>query len=287
MTVNLERRTQCIRFEAKDGTILRFVLRYPMALKMSNGEVYESGDIATKTDVSATVEGGATVIDIGSVYSVDAITREQIDSAKWDGAYVYSFFTDWANPVEDEEEDRVYIMGKTREEDERYTIELLSLMDLLNQTTGRLITAGCLWVFADSHVNGEIIATDKSRCKIDPATHDHAGTVTSVTSSMVFRDSAFNGVYAADWFGNGEITFTTGLNAGLSYTFVKTYLANGTITLSYPFYYTPQIGDEFIIRTGCRKRFTEDCITKHANGKRFGAFPHVPQQSTVAKFGSQ
>jgi uncharacterized phage protein (TIGR02218 family) len=232
MTVNLERRTQCIRFEAKDGTILRFVLRYPMALTMSNSEVYESGDIATKTDVSATVEGGATVIDIGSVYSVDAITREQIDSAKWDDAFVYSFFTDWANPVEDEEEDRVYIMGKVREEDDRYTVELLSLIDLLNKTTGRLITPGCQWTFADSHVNGELIATDKSRCKIDSAAHDHAGTVTSVTNNMQFRASAFNGVYVDDWFGNGEIMFTTGLNAGLAYSFIKIYQTNGTFTLN-------------------------------------------------------
>jgi len=287
MTVNIERRTQCIRFEAVDGTILRFVLRYPGALVMSNNEVYESGELAMKTDISASVEGGATVIDVGSVYSADAITRQQVDSRKWDGAFVYSFFTDWAAPVEDEEPERVYQIGRVREEDERYTLELLSLMDLLNQTSGRLITPGCLWTFGDSHLNGEIIASDKSRCKKDATLTDIDSAVSHAISNMQFRAATLNATYANDWFGNGELMFTTGLNAGLSYAFVKTYLTDGTITLSTPFYFTPQVGDEFTIRVGCRKRFTEDCITKHANGKHFGAFPHVPQQSTASKFGAQ
>lgn len=287
MTVNLERRTQCIRFEAVDGTILRFVLRYPSALTMSNAAVYENGDLAMKTDISATVEGGATVIDVGSVYSDDAITRAQVESGKWDGARIYSFFTDWASPIEDEEPDRVYQIGRVREEDDRYTVELLSLLDLLNQTTGRLITPGCLWVFADSHLDGAIIASDKSRCKLVGATYTTTSTISSVTSDSQFIASGLNGTYAADWFGNGEIRFTTGNNAGISYNFVKTYLANGTITLATPLYFMPQVGDQFSIRAGCRKRFVEDCKTKFSNSKHFGGFPHVPQKSDVTKFGAQ
>lgn len=287
MTVNIERRTQCVRFEAKDGTVLRFVLRYPGSLVMANGSVYENGELATKTDVSATVDGGPTIIDIGGVYNVDAITREQIESRKWDGCFVYSFFTDWANPVEDEEPDRVYQIGKVREEDNRYTIELLSLLDLLNQSTGRLVTPGCLWTFSDSHTNGQIIASDKSRCKKDPALFDVDSIITHVTSNLVFRASALNSIYANDWFGNGELIFTSGQNVGLSYSFVKTYVADGTITLAIPLYFSPQVGDEFVIRAGCRKRFAEDCVAKFANGKRFGGFPHVPQKSSVAKFGAQ
>lgn len=287
MSVAVERRTQCVRFEALDGTVLRFVLRYPVDLVMSNGEVYSAFDIAVKTDTSATVEGGPTVIDIGSVYDIDAITREQIDSCKWDGARIYSFYTDWAAPVEDEEEDRIYQIGKVREEDDRFTVELSSLVDLLNQSVGRLITPGCTYTFCDSHIDGQIIASDKSRCKKNPTAFDVTGTITSVTDNMQFSASALNGLHPDDWFGNGEFIFTTGSNSGLGYALVKAYNTNGTITLSSPVYFTPQVGDQFKIRAGCRKRFAEDCVAKYANGKNSGAFPHVPQKSTVSKFGAQ
>ena len=287
MTVNIDRRTQCVRFEALDGTVLRFVLRYPADLVMSNGSVYMQFDIAVKSDTNATVDGAPTVIDIGSVYDIDAITREEIDSCKWDGARIYSFYTDWANPIEDDEPDRVFQIGKVREEDERFTVELSSLLDLLNQTVGRLITPGCLNVFCDSHVDGQAIPSEKSRCKKVGSDFDVTGVITSVSSNMQFRAAALDGVHANDWFGNGELIFTLGNNAGLGYSLVKAYNTNGTITLSTPAYFTPQIGDQFKIRAGCRKRFAEDCVAKFANGKHFGGFPHVPQKSTVSKFGDQ
>src|SRR5690554_6992824 len=114
-----ERRTQCVRIEARDGTVVRVAIGYPTDLMMSNGEVYQGGLYSTATAISATTDGGPTVIDVGSIYDNDGLTKDEVASGKWDGAWVYSFFTDWANPIEDEEEDRVYQFGKIREEGER------------------------------------------------------------------------------------------------------------------------------------------------------------------------
>lgn len=287
MTATLERRTACLRLVARDGTTVRTALQYPHNLVMSNGELYRSADSLGATGVSANTEGSPTVIDVGSVYSADAVTRDEVHSGKWDGARVYLFYTDWAAPVEDEEPDRVYHVGKVREEDDRYTVELMSLLDLLNQTTGRVVTPGCGWVFTDSHLDGEVIATDRSRCGIDPVSMTESSEITSVTSATEFRASGLDGLFDADWFGAGELRFTSGDNAGLSYRYVSEYVADGTITLRSPFYYQPQVGDQFDIRAGCRKRFQEDCVGKFANGVNYGGFPHVPQRSTVQKFGGQ
>lgn len=283
-----ERRTHCVRIETNDGAIIRTVVSYPLDLIMSNGEVYKGGNYTTNTAVSSTLSGGPTVLDLGSVYSVDSITRDQIQSGVWDGAKIYSFFTDWAAPVEDEEEDRVYTFGKVREEDERYVVEMLSLSDMLGQTTGRVITPGCPYVLGDAHVDGTMIATDKSRCKVSPMfLANIPSRVVSIISQMRFVGFGLPGAYPDDYFGFGEIIFTSGANAGLSYKFVKSYLADGTITLAQPFYYPIEIDDLFTVRPGCRKRFNEDCITKYLNGVHFGGFPHVPQRSTVQKFGDQ
>lgn len=288
MVATPERRTQCIRIEPKNGEPIRIVLAYPVDLIMSSGAVYQGGIYSQPTGTSSTLSGGATVIDFGSVYDTDTITRDQIQSGYWDGARVYSFFTDWAYPVEDEEEDRVYTFGKVREEDERYTVEMMSLSDLLNQTTGRTITPGCPYVLGDAHVDGAIIASDRSRCQVSPLlVANTPSRVISLVSQMQLVGFGLPGTFPDDYFGFGEIIFTSGANAGLPYKFVKSYLADGTITLAQPFYYPIEVDDLFLIRPGCRKRFQEDCISKFANGKHFGGFPDVPQKSTVTKFGDQ
>lgn len=283
-----ERRTQCIRIVPVVGEVLRIAIAYSDDLIMDGGVVYTGGLYATNTAINSTLSGGPTVIDFGSVYDTDAITRDQIQSGYWDGAKIYSFFTDWAAPVEDEEPDRVYTFGKVREEDERYTVEMLSLTDLLGQSTGRTITPGCTYTLGDAHVDGTIIATDRSRCKVSPLlVVNLPSSVTEVISQMQFVGFGLPGSFPDDYFGFGEIIFTSGDNAGLSYRFVKSYTSDGVITLAQPFYYPIQVGDLFNVRPGCRKRKNEDCIAKYANGKHFGGFSDVPQKSTVQKFGDQ
>ncbi len=288
MVATPERRTHCVRIEPKNGDPIRIAIAYPIDLKMSNDTVYRGGIYSQPTGINSTLSGGATVIDFGSVYDADTITRDQIQSGYWDDARIYSFFTDWADPVEDEEEDRVYSFGKFREEDERYTVEMMSLLDLLNQTSGRTITPGCTFVLGDAHVDGTVIASDRSRCQVSPLVLANVPSrVISLVSQMQFIGFGLLGSYPADYFGFGEIIFTSGANEGQSYKFVKSYAADGTITLAQPFYYPIEVDDLFTIRPGCRKRFQEDCIAKFANGVHFGGFPHVPQKSTVMKFGGQ
>lgn len=287
MVATPERRTHCIRIEPVNGDPVRIAIAYPVDLKMSNGEVYKGGIYAQPSDINSTLSGGATVLDIGSVYDIDTITRDQIQRGYWDGARIYSFFTDWASPMEDEEEDRVYTFGKVREQGERYTVEMLSQLDLLNKEDGVIHEPRCRWTFADQHVDGTIIATDRSKCKISGAASIFSMTVVSMTSQMRFVGEPPSGTFPDDFFGFGEIIFTSGLNAGSSFKFVKSYSSDGTIVLAQPFYYAINIGDEFDIMVGCRKRFTEDCIGKHNNGIRFGGYPDVPQRSSVTKFGNQ
>lgn len=282
-----ERRVHCIRIAPVNGEPIRIALAYSDDLIMSNGAVYQGGIYAQPTDTGATLSGGPTVIDFGSVYSVDTITRDQIQSGYWDGARVYSFYTDWAFPVEDEEEANKFEFGRVREEDERFVTELMGLLDKANKSIGGIHTSLCSYVYSDSHINGDLIASDKSRCKINPVDVTYFGSVSAVADNYQFTCSDFNGIFSDDHFGNGEIIFTTGQNITAGFRFVKTYSAAGVITVNAPFYYPVLVGDEFKILVGCRKRFNEDCVAKHGNGKRYGGFPHIPTTSNVSKFGSQ
>ena len=153
------------------------------------------------------------VLDLTGVASVTGIGLDQIASGVFDGARVYTFATTWNAPVVDEEEIGVALLGKTKLEDNRYTIEMMMLIDALNQSVGQTYTANCQKTFGGQGFAG---------CKVDLAPITVTGTLTSVTSNSVFRDSART--EAPDYFGEGTIAFTTGQNAGLKPMEIKAYV---------------------------------------------------------------
>lgn len=284
MTATPERRSKCIRFEAEDGTVIRLSITSTVDLTMSNGEKYLAGGFPADTGIVNSVSGGATSFDLGLIDSLDDMSRSDVDSGRWDNAKVFLFATDWAYPVEDEEEIGAYTLGVVTNASGMVTIQMMGLMDKLNQASSRSHTASCLWTFADTHLDTGLIASDKSRCKIDPAPYTFTGSLTSVDDSGKFTDSGR--LEADDYFGNGEIIFTTGENSTLGRQNIKSFSA-GTFELAAPFYFMPKVGDQYTVIAGCRKRGPEDCTARFGNRKRFGGFSYVPTRSQVSRFGSQ
>ena len=212
------------------------------------------------------------VMDLEGIAGIAGIDRDKIVSGVFDGARVYAFATTWTNPTVDEEPLGVAIMGKTTTRDDRYTTELMMLVDALNQTVGDTYTPSCGKTFGGQEYAGCGVA-------LGPITV--TGTITAVTSTSVFTDSAR--AEAADYFGEGTIAFTTGANAGLKPLEIKEYSA-GTITLHDAFHYPIVVGDAYTLIPGCRKR-QADCRDKWSNIVNFGGFSFVPTQSTYSQVG--
>lgn len=99
------------------------------------------------------------------------------------------------------------------------------------------------------------------------------GTLSHVTDKQICRDASRD--EPADWFGEGELEWLTGNNAGITAK-VKTYAADGTITLALPMLSTVQVGDTYRLVAGCRKRRTEDCRDKFDNILNMDAEPDAP-----------
>lgn len=221
------------------------------------------------------------VLDLTGVASVTGIGIDQIASGVFDGARVYTFATTWNAPVVDEEEIGVALLGKTKLEDDRYTIEMMMLIDALNQSVGDTYTANCQKTFGGQGFAG---------CKMDLAPITVTGTLTNVTSNSVFRDSART--EADDYFGEGTIAFTTGDNAGLKPMEIKSYAADGTIETHEAFHYPVAIGDAYTLVPGCRHRL-EDCrdkwepilLTGKGNVDNFGGFSFIATTSTYTQIG--
>ena len=72
----------------------------------------------------------------------------------------------------------------------------------------------------------------------------------------------------------GTITFTSGGNAGVTAT-IKSVVAGTSLTLAYPLYAAPSVGDTFTAYQGCDHRLTT-CQTQFANQANFRGFPFIP-----------
>ncbi len=214
------------------------------------------------------------VMDLDGIANIAGIGYDQIASGVFDNARVYAFATTWTSPVVDEEPLGVAILGKTTIKDNRYTIEMMMLVDALNQSVGQTYQPSCQKKFGGQEYAG---------CKIALAPITVTGTITTVTSNFIFRDSART--EAADYFASGTIAFTSGSNAGLKPLEIKSYLLNGTIETYEAFHYPVAIGDAYTMIPGCRKRL-EDCRDKWSNVVNFGGFSYVPTQSTYSTVGN-
>jgi len=231
-----------------------------------------------KSDAGYEFTGNATessmtpgTFDLEGIISIAGLSRAAIASGALDNAKMFIFATQWNEPIIDQEPISKSILGRTTLKDDRYSIEAMSLIDALNQPIGKTYGATCPKKFGGTEYAGCMKVVAPS-----------AGTVTSVTDRYIFTASALAG--AANYFGAGSVVWTTGNNVGLKSQEVKSFGLGGVVELYEAFFYPVQIGDQFSISPGCRKR-EEDCRDKWANILNFGGFTRIPTGNTYTQRG--
>lgn len=273
-------RTLCLRVAPLSGATVRLT-DHVRDLTMSGGQTYLSTAGYEFTGYSSTAGFSPGSLDLQGIAGVAGISRAQIASGLFDGATVSAFATSWGSPVEDEEPIVRGIFGKARLEDDRYVIDGLSLIDALSTARNDQFTAQCPKVFLSQGFAG---------CLVPVAPNTVTGSLTSVSSGSLFTDSARS--EGSDTFAAGTIRFTSGANAGLKALEILSFASGGVIATFEPFYYLPQIGDNYTMVRGCRKR-RQDCEAREGgsgtfnNIVNFGGFPWVPTSSVYGQWGQK
>ncbi|PCI54168.1 MAG: hypothetical protein COB36_10780 [Alphaproteobacteria bacterium] len=281
----------CARIVAVTGEEFHFAW-YPHNVKMSNGQFYLSDPFFQPTDLASTSDLSPSVFDSQGFFDAAGITRDQLLSGLLDNSKGYYFKSSWTNPIEDEEPLKKTILGAGQIDDEVYTLEHMNLKDAMSQTVGSTVVSKCTWTLFDETLDGDIIATDRSRCTGPRAATDGplladyevTGTVTHVTSNGVWRDSGRS--EAEGYFNFGSVKWLTGLNAGLRSTEIKSSLADGTITTHLAAYYTVQVGDTYKASPGCDHLRDGDCFTKFNNNINCNHMADVITKSEYTKHGT-
>jgi uncharacterized phage protein (TIGR02218 family) len=195
-----------------------------------------------------------TTLDDGSVF-----TKADVLSGVWRNAdFVISRYN-WKNPTDGVEVRMAGTVGEVNMHRGYITAELRGLQQYLQQPIGSVSSKTCRARLGDA------------LCAKDLTAFTHAGTVTSAASNQVFTASAM--AQAADYFAEGILTWTGGVNSGLIVK-VKGF-ASGVFTLMLPMLQTITAGDTFSVVAGCQKRLT-DCATKFDNVLNFQGEPHLP-----------
>lgn len=216
-------------------------------------------------DSSAAVDNlELTALDDGTVF-----TRPDVFGGLWRNAAFVIYRYNYANIADGVETLMAGTLGEVRYMRNSLTVELRGLQQYLQQPIGSLSSATCRARLGDS------------LCTVALGPYTVTGVaVTSVTSNQVFTASSL--AQAADYFGEGKLTWTSGLNVGLQQK-VKTHASGGVLTLSLAMFQTVAVGDQFTIIAGCRKRLAEDCYTKFNNVVNFQGEPHLPGIDALVK----
>ncbi len=267
-------RVLCLRIVPVTG-ITVYMTDHPRDLVMS-GHTYISTSGYQFTGYDSRADFSPASIDIEGILGSVGISRAAVASGVFDGARCYVFATTWASPVEDQEPIVSGIFGKTSILDDRFQIGGVSLIDALNQSVGQIYSASCPKTFCGQEYGG---------CMASLAANTVTGTVYWIVDAYTVQLADRS--EPDDTFGGGTIRFTTGPMAGLKAMEIKTHDADMKYFTTFePFYYLPEIGDEYEMVRGCRKRLS-DCQNRvgGSNVVNFGGFPWVPTSSTYAKVG--
>lgn len=232
-----------------------------------NGVIYYAATGYTPTAVASNSNLAVDNLEVMGSLDDSQITDADINSGLWDYADIQIFQINYLDTTLGFLHLRSGKLGEIKISKRLFSAELRGMAQQLQQTIGLIYSAACRANLGDV------------KCGINLPSITVTGTVTSLTNSQTFTDSTR--VEAADHYGAGLLTFTSGGNIGLSME-VKSFNA-GTFTLQLPFPYLVQIGDAYSVYPGCRKRFDEDCKTKHNNVVNFRGEPHVPGVDKLIK----
>lgn len=151
-------------------------------------------------------------------------------------------------------------------DDNSATIEFRSLAQRLSTGIGRSYTHECDADFADA------------RCGLTIGSFTDSGTLTAVTNNQVFNDTGRS--EADNYYNYGLLTWTSGLNNGLSMEVKDFNSGTKLFTLVNPMPFTVQVGDTYDVVQGCDKRFAT-CRDTFSNQINFRGFYEIPGMDQI------
>ena len=253
----------CWKVTRADGEVFGFTsVDIPLTI---DGVTYEAATGFTPSALEGQLDLAVPNLEVQGLLNSASITEADLLAGVWDGAEVEIFQVNFADLSQGAMTLQVGTIGQITSGTTAFRAEGRGLVQALQQPVGEVYSAACSANLGDS------------RCGVNLAPLTVTGTVTAVTSARAFTDSGR--AEAADYFGAGVLEWLTGANAGQRIE-VATF-SGGAFTLHLAMPSAIAVGDTYSVYPGCRKRRTEDCLTKFSNVVNFRGFPDVPLNDKI------
>lgn len=257
----------CWKVTLQNGTIYGFTSH--SADIVFGGRTYAAATGITPSAIASNADLAVDNLEVEGMLDSSVITEADIAAGLWDYAAVEIFMVNWADLSMGSLKLRTGRLGEVKSGRVAYAAEMRGLAQNLQQTVGELYSPNCRAALGDS------------RCQVALGAWTQTGSITGVLSQESF---VTNATQADDYYTGGKVTWTSGLNNGLSME-VALY-SRGVFTLVLPMPYAINAGDNFSAVAGCRKQFVRDCVGKFSNGINFRGEPYVPGNDQLAANGS-
>lgn len=261
---------QCLKMTLRDGTIVG-ATSIDKSLVI-DGVTYHAW--LQVSDIVSTATLGVDNLEL-TVITDDTALMADIEAGRYDNASFYLFETNYLSPTDGQNSLKRGTTGEAKITDAgSYTLEFRGLTQALQQTVGSVTSKTCRAHFADFPTQAL-----GNKCGLTAATYTFTGTIDTVTSRQIVSDAART--EADDYYTEGFLTFTDGLNSGYRRQ-IKSFAA-GVFTFVLPFPFVIGVGDAYSAIAGCRKRHIDDCKTKFNNLVNFQGEPYLPGVDALTK----
>ena len=261
---------QCVKLTRTDSTVMFSTGNMDLVF---DGVTYSALSSLGASVQSNRVGSGVDNMEAVGVLDSDLITGPDLLAGKYDGAAVEVFAVNWADLTMG----RVLLfsgwIGNVSLVDGQFQAEIRSKSQRLSQQVGELTSPTC-----------RVHRLGDARCGVTIASYQFSKTVTAVTDNrnMVFgADAAATGYYS-----EGLVTFTSGLNDGISREVKEHTLTGGeaVLELQEAFPFDVAVDDVATLEAGCDRLLTT-CRDKFSNVVNFRGEPTVPGNDQLMKRG--
>lgn len=228
-------------------------------------------------------------LELRTLHDGSVFTTTDVLNGVWRNAAFTVFQYNFENLADGVDTLLAGTVGEVEIQQEQVVLELRDLRQYLQQPVGSPSSKTCRYRLGDSLCRVPIDGSPTPYLMGSPGIAAQViGSVTSVVdAALEFVDTART-AEPSDWYGEGEIEWLTGGNAGArrkikSFAFTGSPADTPTFTLALPMFAPILVGDTYRATVGCRKRLEEDCRDKFDNVVNFGGEPHRPTVDDLTK----
>lgn len=258
-----------VKMTRKDGTVLAVTLDYDQPITFES-VTYQPAFGLTPSTIETSDKLNVDNMDAKGALLLFGVDEQSIISGLWDLCDVRVMRVNYADLSQGAEKLKRGNFGEISLGDHSFNGEVRGITQRLQATLGDVVSPSCKASLFDTRCG--VVATE------GVWKFSGASVSTIVAAQRQFTVASLT--QAAGFFEGGKVTWTSGLNAGLSKE-IKAHTSGGNILLQEPMPYVISASDQGTFFAGCLKRGAEDCTTKFNNITRFRGFKDIPGQDKL------